>query len=551
MRRVLALVLVLAPLAARGQDACHTASGPSAGGDLILGTIDVRTSATGEAAREIETGMLALHSFWYEEARDHFQAAERLDPGAALAYWGEAASHDHPLWGQHDSTAARAVLSRADSLRSAGALRASPREAAFLDALGVLVRPGRSLLTRRDHYAAAMAALAASTRPTTRRPCWPRWRRCRACLSSATRRRASSLSRPRSKTSTAAIRRTRARSTTSSTSTTRPSSPRSGCASRATTPRLRRPRRTRSTCRATSSASWACGPRWRPRTGPRGHASVAWQERTHRPLATRDYHALAWLHDALLAQGRFADAAQVRAVAEADAALAAARHEAPGAPAATARALPAAFLDAAATAGLPLAPEPVTADPDSLPPYALYPLTVRAIYAGQDAVADRALARLRAFAASPTPPGSPRTCSRASRGPRRGGCSARATWPAPRRVREAIRIDSTANPSNPPVGETYALLADLRLAAGAAATALAMVRAMDAVYPHHAETELRLARAAAAAGDAAAARDAYARLLTTWAHADPDLPALAEARAALGGKRDESDLAGRRLAGPR
>jgi hypothetical protein len=41
---------------------------------------------------------------------------------------------------------------------------------------------------------------------------------------------------------------------------------------------------------------------------------------------------------------------------------------------------------------------------------------------------------------------------------------------------------------------------------------------------------LELARAAAAAGDRATSDKTYARLLSLWADADPDLPALNEAR---------------------
>jgi hypothetical protein len=44
---------------------------------------------------------------------------------------------------------------------------------------------------------------------------------------------------------------------------------------------------------------------------------------------------------------------------------------------------------------------------------------------------------------------------------------------------------------------------------------------------------LGLARAQAAAGDAAAARQAYQNFLELWANADPALPALVDARAEL------------------
>jgi hypothetical protein len=53
-------------------------------------------------------------------------------------------------------------------------------------------------------------------------------------------------------------------------------------------------------------------------------------------------------------------------------------------------------------------------------------------------------------------------------------------------------------------------------------------------YPGRARSWLGLARAAARASDAGAARDAYTRFLEIWKEADADLPELAEARTYLG-----------------
>jgi len=47
---------------------------------------------------------------------------------------------------------------------------------------------------------------------------------------------------------------------------------------------------------------------------------------------------------------------------------------------------------------------------------------------------------------------------------------------------------------------------------------------------------LGLARAAAAAGDAALSRDAYGRLAAQWVHADADVPGRAEVMAAAKAK---------------
>lgn len=83
------------------------------GAELTLGAIDFRvTTDDADARREFELGVLALHSFWYEEALEHFRQARELEPDFAMAYWGEAMAHDHPFWSDPaDTVAARQVLS--------------------------------------------------------------------------------------------------------------------------------------------------------------------------------------------------------------------------------------------------------------------------------------------------------------------------------------------------------------------------------------------------------------------------------------------------------
>ena len=55
---------------------------------LLLGTIAFPTSGAEEAQDTFHLGVLALHSFWYAEARDHFTRARELDPRFGMAYWG-------------------------------------------------------------------------------------------------------------------------------------------------------------------------------------------------------------------------------------------------------------------------------------------------------------------------------------------------------------------------------------------------------------------------------------------------------------------------------
>ena len=130
---------------------------------LLLGRIHFPTSRAPVAHEEFELGVLALHSFWYEEARDHFRKAQELDPSFAMAYWGEAMTHDAPLQGPRgvqDSKAGQAILSHLDELQAQGKLQWTAREQGFVDALRPLFRERGSPKGRRA-FAAAMEQLAA------------------------------------------------------------------------------------------------------------------------------------------------------------------------------------------------------------------------------------------------------------------------------------------------------------------------------------------------------------------------------------------------------
>jgi len=121
--------------------------------ELNLGTIDFPTSAQGEAQKEFLTGMLALHSFWYPEARDHFRKARELDPDFAMAYWGEALTHDHPIWQQHDQESGAKILNALDNQSS---LAMNDREKAYIQAVKLLFEENTGMGERPRNYARAM-----------------------------------------------------------------------------------------------------------------------------------------------------------------------------------------------------------------------------------------------------------------------------------------------------------------------------------------------------------------------------------------------------------
>ena len=119
-----------------------------------LGETQFPNSGAPEAQEPFLQGLLLLHSFEYDDARLAFQHARRLDPGFAMAAWGEAMTHNHPVWQQQDRDAARAALAGV----STEGLTARERD--YLASLDVLYGDGDKE-TRDDRYAEALRLLAA------------------------------------------------------------------------------------------------------------------------------------------------------------------------------------------------------------------------------------------------------------------------------------------------------------------------------------------------------------------------------------------------------
>lgn len=75
---------------------------------------DLRFNYTGatEAIPAFTKGLKLLHNFEFEDAATAFQEAQKLDSTFAMAYWGEAMTHNHPLWAQQDKEKALEALNR-------------------------------------------------------------------------------------------------------------------------------------------------------------------------------------------------------------------------------------------------------------------------------------------------------------------------------------------------------------------------------------------------------------------------------------------------------
>ncbi len=109
-----------------------------------LGSVEFPTSArNADAQAHFLRGVLYLHSFTFEAAEAEFRAAADLEPDFAMAYWGEALSHNHPLIAERDAGLPRAVLARLGPTPEARLAAArTERERGFLEAVEILFGEG-------------------------------------------------------------------------------------------------------------------------------------------------------------------------------------------------------------------------------------------------------------------------------------------------------------------------------------------------------------------------------------------------------------------------
>lgn len=125
-----------------------------------LGDIDFPTSGSPKAQRHFLRGVLLLHNFEYDDAQVAFQKAQKVDPDFAMAYWGEAMTLNHPLWGDQYFDEARAVLDRlGSSVEERIAKAPTDREQGYLHAMHALYGEGKKV-DRDRAYADQMRVLS-------------------------------------------------------------------------------------------------------------------------------------------------------------------------------------------------------------------------------------------------------------------------------------------------------------------------------------------------------------------------------------------------------
>lgn len=150
-----ALALHVHPLSASRAQAGDPA------GERVGTEFMVFEAATSEQAKaHFQRGLALLHNFEYDRAAAAFRASQQADPDFALAYWGEAMTHNHPLWERQDRDAARAILARlAPTPEERAAKAGTAREKAWLAAVEALYRADGTKEERDLAYLAKMRAM--------------------------------------------------------------------------------------------------------------------------------------------------------------------------------------------------------------------------------------------------------------------------------------------------------------------------------------------------------------------------------------------------------
>ena len=129
-------------------------------GQKQLGTIDFKVTGDQEAQPVFEEGLLLLHSFEYEDARELFLQAQEIDPDMAMAYWGEAMSYNHSLWSRQNFEKGTEALNKlADTPEERVEKAKTEIEKDFIRSVNILFQSGKPKKERDQEYADFMEEL--------------------------------------------------------------------------------------------------------------------------------------------------------------------------------------------------------------------------------------------------------------------------------------------------------------------------------------------------------------------------------------------------------
>ena len=151
---VLACALAVPGAADDGKDHQHHHAKPEK-----LGTITFPISCAPASQAPFARAVALLHSFWYDEAEKAFGAIAAADPSCAMAHWGVAMSLYHPLWAA--PTPAEIERGQAAVAKALAADAKTEREKAYVAAIAAFFEDAATVdhRTRSVAYEKAMEAV--------------------------------------------------------------------------------------------------------------------------------------------------------------------------------------------------------------------------------------------------------------------------------------------------------------------------------------------------------------------------------------------------------
>ena len=138
-----------------------------------IGEVSFPASADAQTLEHFHRGLAYLHNFGWKQARYEFQRARALEPGFAMAYWGEAMSWLPLLQTEGDLTRPRMILENLGPDQASRLTKApTALEKGFLLALDAYLYTPGDALARRQALLSSMESLLVSQGPQAETLAW-------------------------------------------------------------------------------------------------------------------------------------------------------------------------------------------------------------------------------------------------------------------------------------------------------------------------------------------------------------------------------------------
>tara|TARA_R110002049_G_scaffold44064_5_gene129196 strand:+ start:4946 stop:6520 length:1575 start_codon:yes stop_codon:yes gene_type:complete len=115
-----------------------------------LGVVNLTVNGHADAIPQFEKGLLLLHSFEYQDAREAFLKARDIDPNMAMSYWGEAMTYNHSLWRNQNYKDGFAAIEKIKEIKEINNLSSIEKD--LLNAVEILYQPKTSKKDRDNNY---------------------------------------------------------------------------------------------------------------------------------------------------------------------------------------------------------------------------------------------------------------------------------------------------------------------------------------------------------------------------------------------------------------